>query len=731
MQQKIIVRIQEAYAAQSIARRLFLSPMQMRRLGIPENALAYVDPDGQNIACVVSAMDRVLDGKVIMPWWLKTKLNKRVRGVLAVKLTTTTVPETKSILLELERDFLGYGPHLFSIAEELKVSLPKEHARTALLENGEKIAIPISLFHATLTFTARLKDPGNFLIAKDATVEVKICPPLPSVSNPGSDPWNAVGGLESQKTLLRRLVELPFKHPEVYTHVGIPLPHGILLKGTPGCGKSLLAKTLALACNATLLDISPSSIMHAYNGESEKRVKEVFSNAHDHQPAIILFDEIDALFPNREGSISTTEGRVIAELFKCIDSISSDERIVVIGTTNRPGKIDAAARRPGRFEYEILVPVPDEGARKDIFAKQLAGVRLIPSGNIPIDLAEFARMTRGFSGADINSVIHVAALKAIERDEGTIYKFSTKIPPDVLAKIFITRADIIDAINETKPSTLRGVAVEIPRVPWDAVGGLEMEKQRIIEATSWMTTKREPARAMGIRLPKGILLHGPPGTGKTLIGKAIATQGNCNFIAIRGPELLSKWVGESEENVRNVFQLARTVAPCVLFFDEFDAIAPRRSSTVAGDGGSLVSAGVVAQLLAEMDGLLPNESIVVIASTNRPERIDPALLRKGRIDRVIEIPLPDEQARAEIFAIHLHGKKLERGVNPDDIAKTLAAKTSGFSGADIEAAVMEAGINALRHDMDTITKDDLERAVDSAIIIKATGQGISMLPMRV
>ena len=717
MEKKIVARIQGDYTGNETDRCVEMNPDDMRRHQIGQNWLAFLSPGKENLACHVVASDKVYPEHVVLPRHVKQALAKRVGGTVLMKLGGGPVAEVAAAGLEVVFVETPGVPNIDVLRDLAAATFAREIAPRGLFNDGETITFRVKRYFSSVTCKITTRSVTPAMVSAGASVTVTVDKLLLGLGQhpAGRGAWDAVGGLEPQIALLRRYVELPFKHPEVYRYLAINPPHGILLKGPPGTGKTLLAKTLAAACEATLLEIPASTIAKPLYGEAEAAVRDAFKKARASQPCIILCDDIDGLFPTRSDSSSGVEGRLLAELFSNLDAIRPDERIVVIGTTNLPEKLDAAARRPGRFDHEILIPAPDEAARRKIFECHLGRSPNLAGPGTALDTAELARLARGFSGADIMSAVRTAAYTAIQRHEARLRDNAEPLSGDELKLVRVTREDMVTAIASIKPSSLRGVEVEVQNVPWDAVGGLEEQKRQISETVSWMTTKREKARKIGIRLPKGILLHGPPGTGKTLIGKAIATQGNCNFIAVRGPELLSKWLGESEENVRSIFHLARTAAPCVVFFDEFDAIAGNRAASAGESGGGKAMNNVVAQLLAEMDGLVDNDGVVVVASTNRLDMIDPAILRKGRLDRVIEIPNPDERARADIFRVHLRGKTLAAGESPEQIAARLATITAGFSGADIEAVIMEAGMNALRRDGEAISPSDIELAVDAAL----------------
>ena len=507
--------------------------------------------------------------------------------------------------------------------------------------------------------------------------------------------WEDIGDLEYAKQRIRELVELPLKYPELFRRLGIDPPKGVLLYGPPGTGKTLLAKAVANETNAYFIAINGPEIMSKWYGESERRLREIFEDAKRNAPAIIFIDEIDAIAPKREEVVGEVEKRVVAQLLALMDGLHGRGNIIVIGATNRPDAVDPALRRPGRFDREIEITVPNKEARLEILKVHTRGVPLAED----VDLEKVAEVTHGYTGADLAALVREAGMSALRRILPKLNLEEKRLDPRILEELVVTMDDFKNALREVKPSGLREVAIEIPNVHWSDIGGLDEVKKRLQEMVEWPLKYRDLFEYSGLRPPKGILLYGPPGTGKTLLAKAVATESNANFIAVRGPEVLSKWVGESERAIREIFRKARTYAPAVVFFDEMDAIAPHRGM---GIGDSRVTERIVSQLLTEMDGIQELHDVVVIAATNRPDLLDPALLRPGRFDRIIEVPMPDEKARVEIFKIHLkkHANAIEGNI--DDLARELARITEGFSGADIEAVCREAAIKGLRAFVESI-----------------------------
>ena len=495
--------------------------------------------------------------------------------------------------------------------------------------------------------------------------------------------YEDIGGLDREIAKVREMIELPLKHPELFERLGVEAPKGVLLHGPPGTGKTLLAKAVANETNANFYHIGGPEIMSKFYGESEERLREIFKEAEENAPSIIFIDEIDSIAPKREEVSGDVEKRIVSQLLTIMDGLESRGQLVVIGATNRPNAIDPALRRPGRFDREIEIGLPDRKGRLQILHIHTRGMPLTDD----VDLADIASRTHGFVGADLEALAKEAAMGALRRILPEINLDEQSIPADLLDKINVTEDDFENSLREVPPSTMREVLVESPNVHWDDVGGMEETKQELKEAIEWPLKYGEVFEYSGVTPPKGIMLYGPPGTGKTLVAKAVATESEVNFISVKGPELLSKWVGESERGVREVFRKARQAAPCIVFFDEIDSIVPPRGR----DMGSNVTERVVSQILTELDGLESLKNVVVIAATNRPDMVDPALMRPGRIDRIIYIPNPDKEAREAIIKIHTRGKPLSEDV---DISK-LADQTEGYSGADIAATCQAASQTAI------------------------------------
>jgi len=497
--------------------------------------------------------------------------------------------------------------------------------------------------------------------------------------------YDELGGLKNEVQKIREMVELPMRHPELFDKIGVEAPKGVLLYGPPGTGKTLLAKAVAGETNAHFTSISGPEIMGKHYGESEERIREIFTQAEENAPSIIFIDEIDSIAPKRDEVSGELEKRIVSQLLTLMDGMKSRGKVVVIAATNRPDSIDSALRRPGRFDREIEIGIPDDEGRFDILSIHTRGMPI----DEKVDLKQISKTTHGFVGADLEVLSKEAAMRSLRRILPEIDLDEEKISSEFLQKIQITSDDFREALKEVKPSALREVQVQIPDVSWDDVGGLDELKEELKEAVEWPIKYKDAYDYVNIESPKGILLHGPPGTGKTLIAKALAKMTESNFISIKGPELLSKWVGESEKGVREIFRKARQAAPCIIFLDEVDALVPRRGS---GGSDSHVTENVVSQILTEIDGLEELNNVLIIGATNRLDIVDEALLRPGRFDRIIKVPNPDTNGRKHIFEIHTKNKPLSNNVKISEIVRL----TNDFSGAEIAAVANRAAITALK-----------------------------------
>jgi transitional endoplasmic reticulum ATPase len=563
-----------------------------------------------------------------------------------------------------------------------------EYLNGQLMTKGD--TIPLNVMGQRIDLVVISTNPSGPVIINDST-NIKVSEESAKaiqISKEGGVPsitYEDIGGLGNAVERVREMIELPLRHPELFKRLGVEAPKGVLLHGPPGTGKTLLAKAIASETNSNFYTIGGPEIMSKYYGESEEKLRNVFQQAEQNAPSIIFIDEIDSIAPKREEVSGEVERRIVAQLLSLMDGMSTRGKVVVIGATNRINAIDPALRRPGRFDREIEIGVPDRNGRLEILQIHTRGMPIAKD----VNLEKLADISHGFVGADLQALAKEAAIRALRRVLPEVDLSSESIPADTLRKIIVTMQDFMDVIKEMEPSAMREVFVEVPDVKWEDIGGLSTIKQELQEAVEWPLKYQKLFTHADAVPPKGILLYGPPGTGKTLIAKAAANESEANFISIKGPELLSKWVGESEKGVREVFRKARQAAPCIIFFDEIDAIAPRRG----GDfGDSHVTERLISQLLTELDGLEILTNVIVIGATNRPDIIDPALLRPGRFDRLLYVPPPDRDSRIQIIKIHTRKKPLADDVNVEQ----LADHTEGYTGADIASLSSAAVMLALR-----------------------------------
>ncbi|MDX2017916.1 MAG: CDC48 family AAA ATPase [Planctomycetota bacterium] len=583
---------------------------------------------------------------------------------------------------------------------------------------GDRVRVMLFGSRSAEFVAEKTTPPGPVLIHPTTRLLVASAP-AGSSANSGATPnakgtgdrrfsYEDIGGLRGQVHRIREMIELPLRFPEVFRRLGIDPPKGVLLHGPPGCGKTLIARTIAHETDARFFTISGPEIVHKFYGESEAHLRKIWDEATRQGPSIIFIDEIDSIAPKRENAAGEVEKRIVAQLLALMDGLNRRSNVMVIAATNLPNALDPALRRPGRFDREIAIPIPDRHGRREILDIHSRGMPLAAD----VDMARIADRTHGFVGADLEALCREAAMACLRTIMPQIDFARDSIPYELISTLEVTMDHFEQALGEVEPSAVREVVVEVPNVRWDQIGGMDDVKRRLMEAVEWPLKHRELFARAGIKPSKGILLVGPPGVGKTLIAKAAATQTQVNFISVKGPELLSKFVGESEKGLREIFRKARQAAPCIVFFDEIDAIIPARAAG-AVTGGDAVSERVLSQFLAEMDGVEELRDVLILGATNRRDRIDAAMLRPGRFDEVVELPYPDERARTEIFAVHLKGKPIEPGVEP----ATLARIFPGASGAQIAAACTRAGLAAIRRtvgeggDSPRITREDLELAI--------------------
>ncbi|MDP2947534.1 MAG: CDC48 family AAA ATPase [Nanoarchaeota archaeon] len=602
--------------------------------------------------------------------------------------------------------------------QEVKFSdEPTEYFHSKLLNipltEGQKIVIDV--FGTRLTYIVSKTNPReNSIITPSTKIVVS---EQVSVGKATGITYEDIGGLKNEIQLVREMVELPMKHPEVFQKLGVGAPKGVLLTGPPGTGKTLLAKAVATETDSTFYSIAGPEIMSKYYGESEKHIREIFEKAEKSAPSIIFIDEIDSIAPKRGEGIDQTEKRIVAQLLTLMDGLKSRGQVVVMAATNRPDDIDEALRRPGRFDRELRINPPDEEGRKEILRIHTRGMPL----DKDVNFDEVAMKTIGFTGADIEVLCKEAALKSIKPYFAELKNMQEKIPTEILDKIKVSRQHFIDSLKQVEPSAMREVLINKPHVQWEDIGGLDDVKEKLRELVELPLLRPDLFKAAGITPSKGILLSGESGTGKTLLAKAVATESNANFISVKGPELISKWVGESEKHIREIFKKASQVAPSIIFFDEFDSISKERGSSLNDS-----TERVVNQLLTELDGIEELEKVIVIAATNRKDLIDSALLRPGRIDTIVELKLPGNETRKKIFEVHTKNMPIDKDVKLDDYIK----KTDGWTGADISVICREAGMNAIKRAYKVkekdkkiemrITKDDFDNAIES--VSKSTGK---------
>lgn len=668
MDDQIVLRVAEAYhrdAGKSIAR---IGLDIINRLGLKNGDV--VEIQGRNKVCALAWPGNPGDAPDII------RIDGNLRSNLGVGIDDrvfvrrTEVKPARRVLLAPTRSIrlIGGPQYLLRILEGRPVT------------KGEQIRIEMITNYLVMVVVSTTP-AGPVVITRDTVINIT------SEQIEGFQfrdvTYEDIGGLSREIRAIREMVELPLRHPEVFQKLGITPPKGVLLHGPPGTGKTLIARAVASETDATFTAISGPEIMSRYYGESEQRLRQIFEDAQKSAPSIIFIDEIDSIAPKREEVLGDLERRVVAQLLSLMDGLTSRGEVIVIAATNRPNALDPALRRGGRFDREVEIGIPNKSGRLEILYVHTRGMPLEDS----LDLSEIAEMTHGFVGADLASLCKEAAMHTISRILPDL-DVEEEIPPEVLDQLKVSREDFLAAMKKIEPSAMREVLVEIPEVHWSDIGGLEEAKQALREAVEWPILYPEAFEAVGIRPPRGVLLYGPPGTGKTMIARAVATESNLNFISIKGPELMSKWVGESERAVREVFRKAKQAAPALIFFDEIDSIVPARDS----GRDSHVTERVVSQLLTEIDGLVELKDVVVLAATNRPDLIDPSLLRPGRFDRMIYIPMPDLAARKKIFEIYMRRMPVAGDVDIDE----LAARTEGYTGADIEMICREAGMLALR-----------------------------------
>ena len=683
-----------------------IDPQLMRALGLNRGDIISIKGDRETVAVVDRAYPADVGERIIRIDGLirrnaRTGVGEQVsvmRSVARPAKKVMIAPAQQGVTIHADPDMLKAGLLGRAVVKGDVISLGGVQRRKDLMSEGfpDIFGDLQDLFGSNLGFSGFQHvrfmvvgtNPGQACIINENT-EISLHAKTVDISDEAIPEvtYEDIGGLSEEVKKIREMVELPLKHPEIFDKLGIEPPKGVLLHGPPGTGKTLLAKAVANEAEANFILLNGPEIMSKFYGESEKKIRDIFEDAEKNAPSIIFIDEIDAIAPKREDVQGEVERRVVSQLLTMMDGLKSRGRVVVIGATNRVNSIDPALRRPGRFDREVSISVPDKEGRLNVLK--------IHTRNMPLDrsvnLKQLAGKTHGFVGADLNALTKEAAMNVLRKYLPELnMEDEEPVPQEVLDKLIIKGVDFEDSLKVVRPSAMREVLVETPTVGWNDVGGLEKTKQSLKEAVEWPIQHPAAFKRLGIRAPRGILLYGSPGTGKTLLAKAVAKESESNFIHVKGPSLLSMWVGKSEEGVRKVFERARQVAPCIIFFDEIDSLAGKRGV----EHGNKVTERVLNQLLSEMDGLEDLKDVTVIAATNRPDMLDAALLRPGRFDRVILVDVPDLESRKKIFEVHLKNTPLAKDVT----VKTLVKMTEGFVGADIESLVREAAMNALRID---------------------------------
>ena len=695
---KVAEAISQKDVGQGVAR---LDPNVMDNLNIHERDLIEIVGEKRTAAIALPSQTDIGLGVIRIDGLVRKNSGATIGGEVIIKKTKATEAK-KVVLAPIENNIRVQGDVRGLFAGKVMVQGDIIGSQIRAPKPSMNMGFG-SLFDELMDFTPAMKEIKFAVVSTNPKKDIVIVGPntevqlhetpidvskIEGVGNLVDVSYEDIGGLKEEVKKVREMIEIPLKRPELFEKLGIAPPKGVLMHGPPGTGKTLLAKAVASESDAHFIAINGPEIMSKYVGGSEENLREYFEEAEENSPSIIFIDELDAIAPKREETNGETERRTVAQLLTLMDGLKSRGQVVVIGATNRPDSLDPALRRPGRFDREIEIGVPDSEERKEVLEIHTRNMPLADD----VDLDKIANTTHGFVGADLESLCKEAAMRVVRRILPEIQN-DEEIPKEVMEKIVVTGNDFKNAQKEIQPSALREVLVQIPDIKWDDVGGLEDVKQELKEAVEWPLKHPETFKRLGIRPPKGTLLYGIPGTGKTLLAKAVASESEANFISVKGPELLSKWVGESEKGVREVFRKAKQAAPTVIFFDEIDAIASTRSGN---DTDSGVTKRVVNQLLTEMDGLEELQDVAIIAATNRPDILDAGLMRPGRFDRHIQVKEPDEEARLSIFKVHTKDMPLAKDVD----LKKLAKNTEGYVGADIEAVCREAAMLTLRNNLE-------------------------------
>jgi transitional endoplasmic reticulum ATPase len=709
MKLKVAEAFSQADVGRSVAR---IDPQCMQKLGLIDGDIIEIEGKKVTASVVASSQSDIRLGIIRIDGYIRKNAGTSIGEEVTVR--RAKVKEAQKVVLApvdqqvvIRGDIRGaFSGRVFTKGDIIRTGIRQPQAMDSMIDEffGGRTSIGGPMGEIKLAVVST-KPAGVVKVTSMSEVEVQPNPvdvsKLDGVKTIIDVTYEDIGGLKDEVQKVREMIEIPLKRPELFERLGISPPKGVLMHGPPGTGKTLLAKAVANETDAHFISIQGPEIMSKYVGGSEERLREIFEEAEENAPSIVFIDEIDAIAPKREEVSGEVERRVVAQLLTLMDGLKTRGQVVVIGATNRPDALDPAIRRGGRFDREIEIGVPDKDGRQEVLQIHTRGMPL----DEKVDLEEIAETTHGFVGADLESLCKEAAMRVLRRVLPDI-KPEEEIPQETLQEMIIKKSDFKEALREIQPSALREVLVQVPNISWEDIGGLDSAKQELREAVEWPLKYPDSFEKFGVRPPKGVLIYGPPGTGKTLLAKAVANESESNFIAVKGPELLSKWVGESEKGVREVFRKARQTAPTVIFFDEIDALASTRAG---GSSDSGVTQRVVNQLLTEIDGMEELQDVAVIAATNRADILDPALVRPGRFDRHIKVEEPSEKGRLAIFKVHTADMPLADDVSLEKLAKA----AEGYVGADIEAVSREAVMLALREDLqaDKITMKNFRDAM--------------------